>query len=67
MLELTKARFIPEDKFPIKAYTYIFDNTVALASLEGKIVGVIIESEEIAKSMRSFFNLAWEAAEKYNE
>lgn len=46
-------------KFPFHADVYIYGDTVALASLEGSIVGVIIENKAIANSMRSLFFMAW--------
>lgn len=58
-------RFVPEDRFPFSANIDIYDNKIASHSLKGKLVGVIIESKDIADMMRSIFELAWETAEKY--
>lgn len=63
---LTESRIVPEDIFPIGADIIIYENSVALTALKGKLMGVIIQSDEIAISMRSIFNLAWESAQKYN-
>lgn len=63
---LTERRFIPEKKFPFSVEINIYGNKLAIASSTGTIMGVIIESEEIANTMRSIFNLSWEAAAKYN-
>src|SRR3989344_1350109 len=60
-------RFIPEDRFPFFAGIDIYDNKMAIHSLKGKIVGAIIESNYVADTMRSIFELAWEAAEKYQK
>lgn len=60
-------RIIPRDKFPITVDITIFSDRVALSSLKGKLVGVILESKEIATTFKSIFNLAWEAAEKYQK
>lgn len=60
---LTERRFIPENKLAIETDIIIFDNKTALTSLRGKLFGVIIESEEIAKSIRSVFEILWESAE----
>jgi len=38
-----------------------------MISLKGKFVGVIIENNTIVDTLRSIFNLAWEAAEKYDK
>ena len=64
--ELTKYRIIPENIFSITADVVIYGDNVAIMALKNKLLGVIIENEDIAQSMRSIFNLAWEAAEKYN-
>jgi sugar-specific transcriptional regulator TrmB len=64
---LTESRFIPENLFPVNSHIIIYSNNIAIAAMKGKLIGVVIESQEIAKSMRSIFNLAWQAAEKYNK
>lgn len=60
-------RIIPKDKFPITVDITIFSDKVALSSLKGKLVGVILENKEIAITFKSIFDLAWEAAEKYQK
>src|SRR3989344_132432 len=60
-------RIIPKDKFPITVDITIFSDRIALSSLKGKLVGVILESKEIANTFQSIFDLAWEAAEKYQK
>lgn len=63
---LRKSRYIPSEKFPVSCDISVYKNTVSVSVLKGKIFGILIESAEIANSVRSFFTLAWEAAEKYN-
>ena len=65
---LREARFIPPNKFPLSVDLAIYGNSVAISTLKPKErpYGIVIESAEVAKSFRSFFYLAWEAAEKYN-
>jgi len=64
---LREARFIPMDKFPFTCGINIYGkNKMAIVSYTGKLVGVIIESSEIAKTFKAIFDLSWEAAEKYN-
>lgn len=59
---------ISSKKFPLKADITFYDNKVAIASFEKKqLYGVIIESKEVSKTMRSLFKLAWEAAKKYDK
>ncbi len=58
---------IPIEKFPLFCDIIMYDNNVAITSLKGKLFGIIIESKEFADTMRSIFELAWEAAEKYQK
>ena len=60
----SELRRVDNDKFPFECDVYIFDNKVAMASLKGSLVAVIIESAALAKSMHSIFNLAWKYAKK---
>lgn len=62
---LTEARIVQQNQFPIHSDILIYDNKVAMISLKGKLIGVMIDHKEIADTFRSLFNLAWEAAEKY--
>lgn len=58
---LRESHFVPTDKFPFSVDMNIYGNLTAIASLRGaKPFGVLIESKEIADSMRAVFNLAWE-------
>lgn len=61
---LSERRMVPFEKFPITSDLTIYNNKVAIASLKGKLSGVIIENKEIANTMRSLFYLAWESAKK---
>jgi len=65
--ELASARLIPGDKFPITSSFIIYDNKISIMALEGKVIGVIIESKEISNTLRSIFELAWDGAEKYQK
>lgn len=64
---LTDLRIVPYEKFPIHSDILMYDNKVAMVSLKGKLVGVIIENKAIVDTLRSIFNLAWEAAGKYDK
>lgn len=63
-------RVVPNELFPFEADINIYGNEqsssphkVAIASLnEKEIVGMIIESESIAKTMKMIFELAWKGA-----
>lgn len=55
-------KFVSHEKFPLSADITIYGNKVAIGTYRGKLVGVIIESKEIAETLRLVFNLAWKAA-----
>ncbi len=65
--DLIERRFIPSEKFPFHTQITIYGDKIALVSLKDRLVGVIIENQGITESMKSIFNLAWEAAEKYQK
>lgn len=67
ILSPERTRFIPHEKFPFSTEITIYGDKVAIAALKEKIIGVIIESRIIADTLRSIFNLAWEAAKKYQK
>ncbi|MBI5071564.1 hypothetical protein HZB93_01590 [Candidatus Falkowbacteria bacterium] len=58
---------IPVSKFPLFCDIVMYSNNVAITSLKGRLFGIIVESKEFADTMRSIFELSWEAAEKYKE
>jgi sugar-specific transcriptional regulator TrmB len=53
---------VDETQFPLHADIALYDNKVRIASLNSKLTGVIIEDEEICKTMNSLFELAWVGA-----
>lgn len=62
-----KSRFVPAKNFNLGCDISIAGDLVALLSLdETNPIGITIKSTQIADGMRSVFDLAWEAAEKYN-
>lgn len=56
---------VSKEKFPFTNFVNIFGNKIYIISFE-HLLGVIIDSADITQTQRSFFNLAWEAAGKYN-
>ena len=57
-------KFVPRNKFPLAGDILIYRDRVALTTLRGKVISVIIESQEIADTMRLVFELAWLGADK---
>lgn len=55
-------RWVPQDRFSFSSDIIVYGSKVAIASLRGRLVGVIIESREMADTIRAVFELAWEGA-----
>ncbi|MBI2109036.1 MAG: hypothetical protein HYT93_02530 [Parcubacteria group bacterium] len=62
--KLTERKYFPQEKLNLSSDMIIFDNKVVLMALKEKLFGVIIESDEITKSMKSVFAVVWEVGEK---
>jgi sugar-specific transcriptional regulator TrmB len=58
---LRESKYIPTDKFNFNADITIFDNNVAITSLQGSIGGAIITHSNIAQSFKSLFSLVWDS------
>ncbi len=56
---LLTTTLVPADKYPFKSEITIYSNKIAYISLIDSLHGVIIESEEIATTEKSIFELAW--------
>lgn len=56
------ARFLPNDEFSFEGDVTVYDNKVALMTFRGKVIGVLIESVELAQTMKEIFHLAWHCA-----
>jgi sugar-specific transcriptional regulator TrmB len=58
-------RLVPIDQYNFSNEINIYDNKVAIASFKDELIGMIIESTEIANTQRAIFNMAWEFAAKF--
>lgn len=65
-VELRQSRLLPKGKLDFTPEVNFFDNKMMIADWKEKL-GIIIESEEIVKVFKQTFELAWEAAGKYEE
>lgn len=63
--ELRESALVPAEKFYWTPEIQVYNDKVNIASWKDKL-GIIIESQEIADSMRTFFDLAFEAATRYD-
>ncbi len=57
--QLRQVRLIPE-QYNCASLTLIWNNKVLMCSLQDEIIGLVIESRELADSQRTMFNLIWE-------
>ncbi|MFH0928461.1 MAG: helix-turn-helix domain-containing protein [bacterium] len=60
----SEARRLPKGQFPFSGELVILKNKIYLFTYSGKIIGIIIESEQLASLISSIFDLAWIGAEK---
>lgn len=60
---VTEIRFIDGKKFPLFLEMEIYDNKISFMTFsEKKLIGVIIENEEIYKTQKSIFEMVWQNA-----
>ncbi len=55
----TSIKHIVQSPIPFTGDVMIYGSRVALATFKGRLIVVIIESEELAQTMRALFELAW--------
>lgn len=61
--EMRESRLVPADRYDWIPEIQVYGNKVNIASWKEKL-GIIIESEEIAKALEAVFELSWLGAEK---
>lgn len=59
--KLREAKFISPEKFPVEADLTIYGRRVAIMTYHQQSAAVIIESREIAETLRAIFNLIWQS------
>lgn len=57
--QLRESRYVSYPEFPFEADLTIFDNKISLESYKDSLVGIVVEDESIADSMRVLFNYLW--------
>lgn len=57
----TNARYVSPKEFNFGGDVVVFGNKVALTSLRGKPIGILIESEQLADMMKQIFTILWES------
>ncbi|MBP7006073.1 helix-turn-helix domain-containing protein [Patescibacteria group bacterium] len=53
-------RFLSDKEYHAHGDVLIYDKKIAVSSYRGKMISVLIESQEIADTLRALFHLAWE-------
>lgn len=64
---LREIRLVPAKDFSFTNEINIYDNKVAIVSYRNELIGMIIESIEIANTQRDIFKMAWEFTKKYKK
>jgi sugar-specific transcriptional regulator TrmB len=59
-----EAVYTPIEKFPFHTEITIYGDNVAMVSFGRKLGGMVLESEDMANTLRSMFNLAWQKLKK---
>jgi sugar-specific transcriptional regulator TrmB len=54
-----EAKFVAKEKMPLSAEINIYDNKVSMITYNSRIVGVIIDNQNIADTVRSLFEFVW--------
>jgi sugar-specific transcriptional regulator TrmB len=60
-----EARILPGKEYPFAGDFLAYGNKLAIVTYQGKLVGVVIESEVIADTFRTLFDFAWKGATEY--
>lgn len=66
-LYFREMRLIPKDKYNFTNEINIYDDKVTIISFADELIGMIIESKEIAGTQRVIFRMVWEFAEITNQ
>ncbi len=61
--DLTERRFLPPQKLKLTIDISVFDDKIAIRSYEGALFGMIIQSVQMAESIKSIFYFLWMNAE----
>lgn len=64
--ELRETRMVPKDRFPFTNEINIYRNIVIIISYR-EMIGLVIESEDIAKMLKTIFELSWLGAKEASQ
>jgi sugar-specific transcriptional regulator TrmB len=57
---LRESKFVPKDKFPFAGEIAVYNKSIAVSIFHKRPFGIIIESDDMAKSFEAVFDLLWE-------
>jgi hypothetical protein len=58
---------VPSDTYPITGEVSVIGDYVIMISLTGgRPIGTTVRNSEVAKAMKTIFDMAWETAAPYN-
>lgn len=57
--KLREAHYLPKEEYPFTADISIYDNKVVFEGYRHKIIGIIIENDEIAQTLKAIFLGLW--------
>lgn len=60
-------RLVPKEEIAITNEINIYDDKIAIVSFRDNLIGMIIESEDMANTQRALFKMIWTYAEKFAE
>lgn len=63
--QMRETRLVSGKEFPFSNEIDIYGSKVAIMSLQGELLAVVIESESVAKTQRMIFELAWRGAQSF--
>lgn len=65
--ELRQMRALKPEDFPFRGEINIYGSKVSVISLKDEIIGLIIESQQVANNMRAIFELAWRGSKDLSQ
>jgi len=65
--ELRETIIVPENKLPIKTKINIYANKIAILSFGDEKISLIIESQQIADTLKAIFNLLWDNLKEHKQ
>lgn len=62
-----ESRYMSPERLPIRGSIAVNGPVLSLVSFRNKIIGVLIEHQDVADAFRALFEIVWEGAEKHQK